>query len=292
MKDLLSCFSCPICGALLTKPAPPCPQCELMESAKARGIDIGPWPPNNPPQVKTCIAPQANMDPPCEDGIIQSIEDLENLYNLAWATYGSSDGKEAIYHKVALAAWELDKRKGLAKEKGDYPGWIRLKYEHNYLDKRLIDWENGGPDPFIDLPGEGNSLGEVIESLSPIFEFINFWWEKEPFLLFILENRVEQRMDRLISDSIEIPKNQRTSSAYRGFINRLFKQHTQLYEGDITNGLLANVQWGIIYLSEVFHISIENNAFKANHKKDKNGYFLTINKAQGGDFSAIFNLMA
>lgn len=295
METPLSFFSCPVCGALLTEPAPPCPQCELMESAKARGLDIGPWPPNNPPQVKTCIAPQANIDPPREDGLIQTFEEL---YNVAWARYGlpvsnwenQIDEKEAIYHKVGMVSWELDKRKKLAKEKGDYPGFIQLRYEHNYLDMRLIDWENGGPDPFLDLPEEGwVSLGVVMENCTPIFEFINFWWEKEPFLLFILENRVEQRMDRLISDSIEIPKNERTSFAYNNFINTKFKEQSQLFEGDITNGLLANAQWGDIYESEIIQLLLENEDFK---KIKKDGYFLTIIKATSKDLPSIFKLIA
>ena len=183
MGNLLSFFSCPICGTFLTKPAPPCPQCELMESAKARGLEIGPWPPNNPGQVETYVEPpryETQLPPPPEDNLIHS---FEGLFNVAWAAYGPPvlgwadqlDEKEIIYLKVALVVIELEKRKRLAKEKVDYHGLIRLRYEHNYLDMRLIIWENGGPDPFKELPEEGlDSLGRVIESLSEIFEFINF----------------------------------------------------------------------------------------------------------------------
>ena len=307
MDDLLSCFSCPICGNLLQEPASPCPMCELMESAKARGLEIGPWPPDNPPQVETYIEParcawpkitsreETYIEPPLEHGLIKSFDDL---YNVAWARYGipvlnwenQMPEKDAIDHKVDLVALELEKMKALAKEKGDYPQLVRLKYMHNYLDMRLIEWENGGPDPFMDLSEQSDSLEKFIEDLSPLFEFIDFWWDREPFLLYILENRVDQRIDRLISNSIDYPKNERTAKGYHNSINKYCKQPKLIFEGDIASGMLANVQWWQIYLSEAIQLIKENEAFKKIEIIDKKGYFLTINQAQSRGFS-IFKLI-
>jgi hypothetical protein len=287
-------YSCPICGVLLKEPAPPCPQCELIKSAKAKGIDIGPWEQidHADATVQTYIEPsrgQTHIEPPQEAGIIKSLEDLHSAAIAAYESIylKSENQRDAISLKVDMAALDLEEKKRLAKETGDYPKLIRLKYEHNYLDMRLIEWENGGPDPFMDLSEEGDSLEKFIESLSPLFEFIDFWWEKEPFLLYILQNRVDQRIERLISDSIDIPKNERTSAPYYNFINKYCKQPKLLFKGDIANGMLANVQWWQIYLSEAVQLIKENGDFK---KIDKNGYFLTINKAQSRDFT-IFKLI-
>jgi hypothetical protein len=302
--------SCPVCGAILTKPLHPCPECEAEKAARAKALaemyaqaspplnQFPPIAPDDPPHVETYI------EPPREDSQKElSREDdqyqtLEELYNIAWSKYGlpvsnwenQVGEKEAVYHKVNLVSQELEKRKVRAKEKWDYPELIKLKFEHNYLDERFKDWENGGPDPFCDLPEkELYSVAEVIESLSLILAFIGFWWNREPFLIHIIERRVDQRIEQLISDSIEIPKHQRTASAYSDFINLNYKHVTQLFEGDITNGLLANVQWGEIYLSEIEQLLREDKLFKKRGVDD--GYFKTIVEAPCSKISYMFKLI-
>jgi hypothetical protein len=306
--------SCPVCGAILPKPEHPCSECEAEKVARARALEEmyaqASLPlnesvaPDNPPHMETYIEPpreDSHQELSREDDQYQS---LDELYNIAWSKYGlpvanweNQVGKEeAINHKVELVSIELEQRKTKAKKKGDYPELIKLKFEHYYLDKRLIDWENDGPDPFNDFPGTGwYSLDELIENLLPIFAFIGFWWNREPFLIHIIERRIEQRMEQLISDSIEIPKNQRTVRAYHNLINDNFKHITQLFEEglfgrDLTNGLLANVQWGQIYLSEIGQLLNEDELFKKLGVVD--GYFKTIMEAPCRSISYMFKLIA
>lgn len=306
--------SCLVCGAILSKPAPLCPECETDEACRAKALEemyaqASPplkesVAPDNSPHVETYIEPpkeDSHKELSREDAQYQS---LDELYNIAWSKYGlpvanwekQVGEEEAINHKVELVSLELEQRKAKAKEKGDYPELIKLKFEHNYLDKRLIDWENGGPDPFNDFPEIGwYSLAELIENISPIFSFIEFWWNREPFLIHILERRVKQRMEQLISDSIEIPKNQRTSFAYHNLINKNFRSITQLFEGglfgrDLNNGLLANVQWEQIYLSEIGQLLKEDKLFKK--LGVVNGYFKCIIEAPCRSISYMFKLIS
>lgn len=309
-------YTCLGCGSILSKPVPLCPECETDKACRAKALEemraqappslnqFTPIAPDDRSNVETYIEPPREDSPQEVSREDDQYQTFEELYNIAWSKYGlpvlnwenQVGEEEAINHKLKLVSLELEKQKAKAKEKGDYPKLIKLKFEHNYLDKRLIDWENGGPNPFNNLPETGwYSLAELIENISPIFAFIDFWWNREPFLIHILERRIEQRMEQLISDSIEIPKSQRTSFAYHNLINNNFKHITQLFEGelfgrDLMNGLLANVQWGEIYLSELGQLLKEDELFKKLGVVD--GYFKTIMEAPCRSMSYMFKLIA
>ena len=85
---------------------------------------------------------------------------------------------------------------------------------------------NGGPAPYpIKAPPDGWPVLEEFENqFKHIFRVIDSWWEDEPFMIEILNNRINKRMNNLINCSIDIPKKDLTSMPYNEFLDNYFSK--------------------------------------------------------------------
>ena len=210
--------------------------------------------------------------------------------------------------KIALAANEIDNNKNLLNVAGNLPGLFRLNLKHAYLDMRVIAWETGGPAPFSETPpNEWAILEEFENRFNHIFRVIDSWWEDEPFMIEILNNRINKRMNNLINSSIDIPKKDLTSMPYNEYLDSFLgrverrKELTPeimlerplqpVFPLDVHRGLLANTRWPWIFASEAQILFIDEcKLFKK--KNRKTSLFLTIVKARGGDLTALKKIIA
>lgn len=208
--------------------------------------------------------------------------------------------------RIALAANEFDSKKELLNRKGDLPGLFRLNLKHSYLDMRVIAWENGGPAPISEnTPSGWPSEDEFVHQFDHIFKVIDSWWKDEPFIIEILNNRINKRMDDLRKLSVDIPKNE-FSKPYDEFLDNLISKKESREE--LTQEImlkkilppapiddqrlsLTSSQWPWIFKSEAKILLIdEYKSFKK--KKDDDGLLLTIAKAGAGDLKALRRIIA
>ena len=124
--------------------------------------------------------------------------------------------------RITLTANEIDSNKKILNGEGDLPGLFRLNLRHSYLDMRVIAWEAGGPAPFSENPPNGWPVVEEFENqFEQILRVIDSWWQDEPFMIEILNERINKRMNNLINSSIYIPVNSLYSKSYDDFIDKL-----------------------------------------------------------------------
>ena len=131
---------------------------------------------------------------------------------------------------------------------------------------RVIAWETGGPAPISENPPSGWPLeDEFVHQFDHIFKVIDSWWQDEPFMIEILNNRINKRMHDLRNSSIDIPKNEFFSKPYDGFLDDLINKKEKREDltqeimlkrilpplpPDVQRGSLANSQWPWIFKSE------------------------------------------
>lgn len=153
---------------------------------------------------------------------------------------------------------------------------------------------------------DGRFLRNLKNQFQHIFKVIDSWWEDEPFMIVILNNRINKRMDNLMNSSIDIPKNELTSIGYSEFLDSYITQKERKEE--ITSeimlkrplpslpieeqrGSLANSRWPWVFASEARILFIEE--YKYFEKKNRQAsLFLTIVKARSGDLKALQKIIA
>ena len=209
--------------------------------------------------------------------------------------------------RITLTANEIDSNKKILNGEGDLPGLFRLNLRHSYLDMRVIAWEAGGPAPFSENPPNGWPVVEEFENqFEQILRVIDSWWQDEPFMIEILNERINKRMNNLINSSIYIPVNSLYSKSYDDFIDKLVngeKKKNELtaeimlrrllpsFPLDNERGLLATSRWPWIFASEARILFIEEcKLFEEENRKTS--LFLTIAKARGGDLIALRKIIA
>jgi len=211
--------------------------------------------------------------------------------------------------RIALTSNELDHNKYLANKAGDLPGLFRLELKHAYLDMRVIAWENGGPEPCSEAPSDNlPGLEKFEDQFKHILKVIDLWWEDEPFMIEILNNRINKRMANLRNGSIDIPKNDLTAKAYDDFLDNLITKRQAKPQEELTSeimlrriqppmpldmvrGTLASGQWPWIFASEARILLIEENKLFEEENR-KVSLSLTIDNAREGDLTALKKLVA
>ncbi len=206
--------------------------------------------------------------------------------------------------KIGLAMKEFKRISDLLSRNRDLPGLFRIKLKDSYLAMRSLAWQAGGPGPLSKKTPTGwPSEEEFVQQSDHIFKVIDLWWQDEPFIIEILNSRINQRMDTLVKSSIEIP--QKHSTAYNDFVDSLNigqKKERLTQERMLRNVLpplpinilraaLANNMWPWVFASEARILFIEEDkAFKKQNRQET--LFSTIIKARGGDIAAFRNILA
>ncbi|HUV59151.1 MAG TPA: hypothetical protein VMW09_03460 [Desulfatiglandales bacterium] len=218
---------------------------------------------------------------------------------------------EALAINEALQGLELAKNN--ARELKDITKLIRLQLLHYYLDMRVLEWERGGSRPLDDQPSGGLSNADdfflIFEST---LKLIDGWHKDEPFMLEILDNRINQRMQRIAHKALTIPKDKRTAEAYKNLLSTLNNNKSEnsnlvsitpkemlqkpflkdvLHSDDQLEIVFVNMIWIYIFLSETDHLFIsEEKRFMEKHRKKT--LLSTILEARNGKLNRLIELIA